>query len=112
MKKNAVKFNGKESPLAKEAVEIYDFVKSIIEQNKPEFDQMEEAVIDQMNNGRKKKKGSKASKNSLSAKSSSSTSKTATMNTANVVVDGIETQVNLGSNFAFGLGGDSDSDDS
>lgn len=105
MKQNAIKFNGKNSPLGIEAVEIWQFVKTTIEQDREEFDQMEEAVRDQMSGKKKKKAKSKASSDA------SSSSKTAPMNTANVVLDGIETQVNLGDNFSFGLG-DSDSDDS
>lgn len=60
---------------------------------------MEEAVRDQKDGKKKKKKGKAAE-----------TSK-APINTASVVLDGIETQVNLGSNLSFGFG-DSDSDDS
>lgn len=103
MKRNAINFNGKETPLANEATEIYDFVKTTIEQNREEFDQMEEAVEDQMN-GRKKKKAK-------GMKAKSDTSVAPKMNTANIVVDGVETQVNLGTNLSFGFGGDSDSDD-
>eukprot|EP00581_Thalassiosira_minuscula_P003003 CAMPEP_0183742818 /NCGR_PEP_ID=MMETSP0737-20130205/64894_1 /TAXON_ID=385413 /ORGANISM="Thalassiosira miniscula, Strain CCMP1093" /LENGTH=2014 /DNA_ID=CAMNT_0025978411 /DNA_START=21 /DNA_END=6066 /DNA_ORIENTATION=+ len=103
MKKNAIKFNGKGSPLANEAVEIWEFVKSTVEENRQEFDQMEEAVRDQMS-GKKKKKKAKSSK--------ATSSEAETMNTANVVLDGIATQVNLGANFSFKLDEDSDSDDS
>merc|ERR1712244_144221 len=42
MKNNAIKFNGKGSPLANEAVEIYDFVRRTIDQNREEFDEMED----------------------------------------------------------------------
>lgn len=65
---------------------------------------MEEAVRDQKSGKKKKKAKSKAD--------ASSSSKAGPMNTANVVLDGIETQVNLGTNLSFGLGGDSDSDGS
>lgn len=106
MKQNAIKFNGKNSPLANEAVEIWQFVKTTIEQDRKEFDEMEEAVRDQMSGKKKKKAKSKASSDA------SSSSKTAPMNTANVVLDGIQVNVNLGDNFSFGLGDDSDSDDS
>jgi hypothetical protein len=106
MRKNAVNFNGKESPLAIEATEIYEFVKATIEQNKEEFDQMEEAVEDQINNGRRKK-----SKSTKAMRKSNEDSTAPAMNTANIVVDGVETQVNLGTNLSFGFGGDSDSDD-
>lgn len=96
MKMNAIKFNGKGSPLANEAVDIWEFVKSTVEENRAEINSMEEAVKLQMS-GRKKKKAKAVA---------------APMNTANVVLDGVATQVNLGTNFTFGLGGDSDSDDS
>ncbi|KAL7540002.1 hypothetical protein ACHAXR_010808 [Thalassiosira sp. AJA248-18] len=106
MKMNAIKFNGKGSPLANEAVEIWQFVKTTIEQHREEFNQMEEAVRDQMSGKKKKKAKSKAASDALSS------SKATQMATANVVLDGIETQVNLGTNLSFGLGGESDSDDS
>lgn len=106
MKRNAINFNGKDSKLGSDATDIYEFVKTTIEQNRDEFDQMEEAVEDQIN-GRKKKKLKSAAKGKISA------SKAPVMNTANIVVDGVETQVNLGTNLPFGFGGDdSDSDDS
>ena len=63
---------------------------------------MEEAVIDQKNGKKKKKCKSKAD----------SSSKATPMNTANILLDGIETQVNLGTNLSFGLGEDSESDGS
>mmetsp|Transcript_7451 Transcript_7451/g.12004 ORF Transcript_7451/g.12004 Transcript_7451/m.12004 type:complete len:142 (+) Transcript_7451:2161-2586(+) len=109
MKTNAIKFNGKGTPLANEAVEIWEFVETTIEQNREEFNQMEAAVKDQMS-WKKKKKAKKSSK--TASGDASSSSKAAPMNTANVVLDGIATQVNLGTNFSFGLDGDSDSDDS
>jgi hypothetical protein len=100
MKNNAIKFNGYGSPLATEATEIWEFVKNTVAQNREEFDEMEEAVIDQKN-GKKKRKGK-----------IDSSSKAAPMTTANILLDGIETQVNLGTNLSFGLGEDSDSDGS
>ena len=84
------------------AIIIVITVKTTIEQNREEFNEMEAAVRDQMNGKKKKKAKSKAS--------SDASRKPAPMNTANVVLDGIETQVNLGT-INFGLGGDSDSDD-
>jgi hypothetical protein len=102
MKNNAIKFNGKPSPLAMEAVEIWEFVKNTVAQNRKEFNEMEEAVIDQKN-GKKKKKGKSKT---------DSSSKAGPMNTANILLDGIETQVNLGTNLSFGLDEDSDSDGS
>lgn len=108
MKMNAIKFNGKGSPLANEAVEMWEFVKTTVEQNREEFNQMEEAVQDQMSGKKKKKAKSKAAASNDATSPSSKP-----MNTANVVLDGIETQVNLGTNLSFGLDGDSDdSDDS
>jgi hypothetical protein len=104
MKRNAINFNGKGSALANEATEIYEFVKSTIDQNREEFDQMEEAVQDQINNGRRKKKLKVAKgKGKASETSSSKAALTAKL-------DGIE--INLGTNLSFGFGGDSDSDDS
>lgn len=102
MKRNAINYNTKGNPIAVEATDIYEFVKTTIEQNQEEFDQMEQAVEDQMS-GRRKTKKPKGAK----AKSE----KAPTMNTANIVVDGVETQVNLGTNLSFGFDGDSDSDD-
>jgi hypothetical protein len=103
MKNNAIKFNGKGSPLANEAVEIWEFVKNTVAQNRKEFDEMEEAVSDQKS-GKKKRKGK--------INSGSKAALMATMTTANVMMDGVETQVNLGTNLSFGLGEDSDSDGS
>ena len=102
MKRNAAKFNGANSPLANEAEEIYEFVKSTIEQNREEFDQMEEAVEDQMN-GKKKRKAKAAG---AKAKAESK----ASLNTASVMLDGVETKVNLGDNLTFGGLGFDDSD--
>lgn len=96
MKKNAIKFNGKGSPLGNHAVDIWTFVKNAIEENREQVNEMEEAVMLQMS-GKKKKKTKAAP---------------TPMNTANIVLDGVATQVNLGTNLSFGLGGDSDSDDS
>lgn len=106
MRKNAIKFNNKGSVLAIEATEIYDFVEKFIEQNRSQFDQMEGAVKDQMSNSSKKKK-SKAGAHQNQATSDSN------MNTANVMLDGVETEVNLGANFGSCLGeSDTDSDGS
>lgn len=101
MRRNAVKFNGEHSPISAEAKEIYEFVKSTIDQNRDEFDQMEQAVVDQLAGKKKtnKKKGASAASSSAS-----------TM-TANVVLDGVQTQVNLGNNLTFGFGSDSDDSD-
>lgn len=104
MKNNAIKFNQKGSLLANEAEDIWMFVKNAIAQNRKEFNEMEEAVQDQKN-GKKKKKS-----NSRSV--SESSNHEIPMNTANVVVDGVETWVNLGSIPSYGICGDSDSDKS
>jgi hypothetical protein len=100
MKRNAVNFNGKESALAAEAIEIYEFVKTTIEQNREEFDDLEEAVEDQTNGKKKKKKNKTKSSDGAPL-----------MNTANILVDGVETQVNLGTNLAFEFGEDDSDDD-
>jgi hypothetical protein len=97
MRRNAIKYNGEQSPFSIEAKEIYDFVKTTIDQNRDEFNEMEQAVVDQLAG---KKKSSKKS-----------TSSSAGMNTANVILDGVQTQVNLGNNLAFGFGSDSDDSD-
>ena len=55
MKTNATKFNGEGSFLADEAKRIYEFVKEMLEANKAELGQMQEAVQDQLG-GKKKKK--------------------------------------------------------
>mmetsp|Transcript_28066 Transcript_28066/g.56389 ORF Transcript_28066/g.56389 Transcript_28066/m.56389 type:complete len:105 (+) Transcript_28066:4889-5203(+) len=104
MRKNAFKFNGEQSPISAEAKEIYESVKSTIDQNRDEFNQMEQAVVDQLAGKKKtsKKKGASAS---------TATSSSAGTMTANVVLDGVQTQVNLGQNLTFGFGSDSDDSD-
>lgn len=59
MKKNAIKFNSAQHPIAQEAVAIYDFVKSQIEASRQEFTQLEEAVTDMFNGKPKRKKAKK-----------------------------------------------------
>jgi len=66
MRSNAVKFNGPDSTLAAEATEIYDLVKSRLEENRAELAHLEEAVAEQMNtkqpkNKKRKKTTKKAS---------------------------------------------------
>ena len=98
MKNNAIRFNGPEAFLSKEATAIYEFVKSEIADNRAELDAMADAVEDQLNN--KKPRKSKGAR----AKSPKSTSG------ANVMVDGVN--VNLGDlpkDFVM-LGSSSDSD--
>ena len=105
MRRNAIKFNGEQSPFSTEAKEIYEFVKSTIDQNRDEFNEMEQAVVDQLAG----KKTSKKKGGSASATSSSNAG-----NMANIVLDGVQTQVNVGnnlSNLSFGFGSDSDDSD-
>ena len=90
-----------QSPLANEAVDIWEAIKTAVKSNREELTEMEQAVIDQKS-GKKKKSLSQAVSEASSNKP---------MNTANVVLDGIQTQVNLGTNLSF-LEADSDSDDS
>ena len=61
MKNNAIKFNGQESPIAQEAISIYDYVKDKIESNRSELTSLEQQVEDQMSGipKRKKKSGTK-----------------------------------------------------
>ena len=47
MKNNAIKFNGQESPIAQEAISIYDYVKNKIESNRSELIRLEQQVEDQ-----------------------------------------------------------------
>ena len=63
MRRNAIKFNGELSPFSIEAKEIYEFVKSTIDENRDEFSAMEEAVVDQLAGKKKsnKKKGGDSS---------------------------------------------------
>lgn len=95
MKNNALRFNGPESSVTKEAVAIYEQVKSEIADNRAEFDEMIAAVEDQMNNKKPRKKA-----RSKSPKASAPGAK--------VNVDGV--QVNLGEQPWVMLGSDSDSD--
>merc|ERR1719491_1009713 len=60
MKNNAVKYNGVGSVLGDEATSVYEFVKNTVAQSRVEFDDMESAVRDQMQNSGQKK-GSAAS---------------------------------------------------
>lgn len=60
MKKNAIKFNTAQSPIALEAVAIYDFVKGQIEANRQEFTDLEESVFDMYSGKPKKKKQKQA----------------------------------------------------
>jgi Bromodomain len=101
MRKNAVKFNGATSPIAQEAVAIYDFVNSQIEANRQEFTELEEAVSD-MYSGKPKKKKAKTTAGSTSAPKV----EVASTNIANI--DGVA--VNLGDLENYGSDDDSQSD--
>jgi hypothetical protein len=102
MQKNAIKFNGEKSPIALEAVAIYDFVKSRIEANRQEFTALEEAVSD-MYSGKPKKKKAKITAVGTASNVSMEVG-TASTNIANI--DGVA--VNLGDLENYG----SDDDDS
>lgn len=62
MKNNAIKFNGQASPIAQEAISIYDFVKDKIESDRAELTALEAAVDDQMGGGGGKQGKSKRAK--------------------------------------------------
>ena len=88
---------------------IYDYVKSVVNDNRAEFDAMEEAVDDQMSGKKKKKKKTKASsKQSEAAGAGGGSGKM-----ADVVLDGVKTSVDVGDldNFNFDAESDSDDDD-
>lgn len=101
MKQNAVTFNGLGSTLGNEATAMYDLVKVTVEQHRSDFDLLEVAVDEQMNS--KRGRTSRASTPKLPSKAHSGT-------TANVTIDGITTEVNLGNIQSSFLGNDSDSD--
>lgn len=107
MRDNAVKFNGKESPLARSACAIYDFAKEQVQQSRAELSEMEAAVQDQLSGKKKKKKKSKATSKALgSAAAGLAESNSTTM------VDGVAVNLgDLGDLSRLGEG-DSDSDDS
>ena len=84
-------FSTKTGPLANEAVDIWEAIKTAVKSNKGELTEMEQAVIDQKS-GKKKKFLSQAVSEASSNKP---------MTTAHVVLDGIQTQVNLGTNLSF-----------
>jgi hypothetical protein len=56
MKKNAIKFNGPDSPISLEACAIYDFVRDHLEANRHEFTTLEEATNEIMEAAKPKKK--------------------------------------------------------
>lgn len=87
MKNNAVTFNGLGSPLGNEATSIYEFVKATVEENREDFDALEIAVDEQLNSG---------SRNVSRSSTPKLPSKIQAGKTANVTIDGITTEVNLG----------------
>jgi len=111
MKKNAVKFNGESNIIAKEANEIYMFVNNIVNLNKAEFDEMEMAVKHQLNFGKKK---SSIYRSSINKSSMENDTKKGPIqrNTANVLLDGVNTQVPIGNVDSYMLNHNSESDDS
>jgi len=101
MKNNAVRFNGEESLLAEEGINIYKFVKETIDANRDEFQKLEVAVQDQLDGSNRKKKKQKK------PEEIQETDEISVGATTNVMLDGFETTVNLGDiNANF----DSDSD--
>ena len=89
---------------------MYEYVKGVINDNRAEFDAMEEAVDDQMSGKKKKKKKIKASsKQSEAARGSEGGSG----KMADIVLDGVKTSVDVGDldNFNFDAESDSDDDD-
>lgn len=89
---------------------IYDYVKSIINDNRAEFDAMEEAVDDQMS-GKKKKKKKKTKASSKQSEAAGTGGGSGKM--ADIVLDGVKTSVDVGDldNFNFDAESDSDDDD-
>lgn len=106
MKNNAIKFNGEASPIAQEAVSIYNFVKDKVEAQRDELTALEVAVTDQMGSGERKQP-------KIKVKGSSSKSHSRVSGSHTAKINGID--VNLGdlSGSALQLDGvESDSDDS
>lgn len=60
MRANAIKFNGAGTPVAEESVQIFEFVKSQIEESRGELADLEEAVQEQLSTKPKKKTKSRA----------------------------------------------------
>lgn len=56
MKSNAIKFNTEASPIAQEAIAIYDFIRDQVQACRAELTKLEEAVEDQMSGKSKKKR--------------------------------------------------------
>ena len=102
MKTNAITFNGLGSQLGNTATKIFDFVTDTVKENRDDLDELEVAVHEQMNSG--KKGGSRATTPKLPSAGQ----------TAHVTFNGVQTEVALGNiNFGgpnFGEDDDSDSD--
>jgi hypothetical protein len=97
MKNNAVKFNGPASPIAAEAIAIYELVRDQIESHRSELSELEESVKEQMGGKPKKRKLLEGKKKKLGR------GNTASLGGLNV---------NLGDLSSHFHGDDSDSDDS
>lgn len=67
MKSNAVKFNGEGSPIAQEAISIYDYVRDQVDSSRDELNSLEEAVKELMSGKPKKKKKKGLSKSHAAA---------------------------------------------
>lgn len=78
MKANAIKFNGPGTQIAEEAIQIFEFVKSKIEESRGELASLEEAVQEQMDS--KPKKKAKKTKTTVRANNASSGSAAASAN--------------------------------
>ena len=112
MKNNAIKFNGSDSVLGKEAKAIYEIVKTKVQESRNEFTVMEEAVKNQLSAGGKRHKKQKTKKDAF-AKKKDSKKDNAKTRTANIMLDGVNTMLNLGDISTIGgTGEDTDSDDS
>ena len=96
-------FNGEGHPLSNEGNAIYEFTKAAVEESRNEFDQLETLVDEQMNS--KRGRTSRASTPKLLP------SKIQAGKTANVTIDGITTEVNLGNIESSFLGNDTDSEE-
>jgi hypothetical protein len=89
MRRNCIKFNGKESPFSKEAEAICEYARKRIDEQRAELTALEEMVEDFMTSGKKKK-----SRVGGGGRVTALSSATAMASGNNVVVDGVA--VNLG----------------
>ena len=92
MKNNAIKFNGPASVLGREAEAIYEYVKKEVEDNRAEFDSMEDAVENQMGGTRKRKKAKKSKTSGSGGGSSKAGSQAGSSKptSGDVVLDGVK----------------------